>query len=367
MTWLYTYFILISFTTAWILTRAMRSLALQWRFLDHPADRKIHVRPTPMMGGVALWLTFFGILWSHQLGACLLAKNIVAFSWVPPEILSHLNGILRQTPKLALITLGGTVLAAVGLYDDRFHISPKTKLLWQIGVAVLIVLGGIRLHLFLNNPWAAGILSVLWLVALINAFNLLDNMDGLSAGVALIAAALFAGIAVESGQFFLATSLLIVCGMLAGFLCFNFHPASIFMGDCGSQLLGYLMAVFTILETFYSPRFPTHFPVLMPLLILAVPLYDTSSVIVLRTWRRESIFKADKRHFSHRLNALGMNVRGTVLFIYLVTLTLGLSAPLLPFLSPRGAWVLFLQAISILTVIALLEYFGERKLEGKKS
>lgn len=366
MIFFYLYFFFACFICSFALTWLMRRWAVALKFLDHPAERKIHSRPMPMMGGVALFLAFFGVVWAHLLAAFLVKTGILSFPWLPPEIISHLGGVMRQIPKTALITLGGAAIAGVGLYDDRFHITPKTKFIFQLAVAILVVVGGIHLKLFLHSAWLAGIISVLWLVTLMNAFNLLDNMDGLSAGVAWIAATLFAGIAISTGQYFLASSLMAISGMLAGFLLFNFPPASIFMGDCGSQLIGYLMGVFTILQTFYSPRFPTHFPVLMPLLILAVPLYDTASVIVIRTLKGESIFRADKRHFSHRLHALGMSIPGTVLFIYLVTLALGLSAPLLPFVSAPGALVVFLQALAIIAIIAILETFGKIKLEGKK-
>lgn len=365
MKWIYLYFFCISLGVSFCFTGLARRLAAPLGFLDTPSERKIHAVPMPMLGGVAIFFSFFVVVWAHLAGTWLVLKGIWAPEFLPREILAHTGGALRQIPKLAWITAGGTLIAAAGLIDDRFHLTPRAKLFWQFLTAILVVAGGIRLNLFMENPWLTGLVSVFWLVTLMNAFNLLDNMDGLSAGVALIASLLFAGIAIHSGQYFLASSLLVLGGTLAGFLFFNFPPASIFMGDCGSQLIGYLVGVLTILETFYSRRFPTHFPVLMPLLILAVPLYDTASVIVIRTLKGESILRADKRHFSHRLHALGMSLRGTVLFIYLVTLSLGLGAVLLPFLSVGGALLLFLQALCVIAVIALLEFFGSRKLKEK--
>jgi len=319
-----------------------------------------------MMGGVSLLFSFFLVLWVHLLGLILLEKGILSFTFLPIEILSHIKGALGQVPKIFVITIGGFLIAAVGLYDDRYHIQPQTKMVWQTGIAFLIAFSGIRLSLFTDNIYISIVVTVFWLVLLMNAFNLLDNMDGLSAGVALISCLFFAFVAILTKQTFLTISMLTLAGTLAGFLIFNFYPAKIFMGDCGSQFIGYLIGTFTILETFYQPEFQTYFPILMPLFILAVPLYDTASVIVVRLKNRESIFKADCRHFSHRLQALGMSLPGTVLFIYVVAISLGLVSPILPFVSTLGAILLLIQMLCVLFIIAGLEYFGEKKLKKSK-
>lgn len=315
-----------------------------------------------MMGGVALIVSFFGILWLHMgvLAGASAAGGLPSF--IPWQIQVHVDGAVRQIPKLLVLTAGGLAIGAMGLIDDRISITPKTKFVWQTVIALGVALGGIRLGLFINMEFIRIVISALWLILLMNSFNLLDNMDGLSAGVGLVASLLFLTVALATGQYFLSLSLLLICGTLAGFLILNFHPAKIFMGDCGSQFLGYLIGVFTILQTFYQPEAPTIFPVLMPLIILAVPLYDTASVIVIRTRNGESIFKADTRHFSHRIKALGMSSRGTVLFLYLVTLSIGLAAPVLPSVSAVGAILLLIQAGTVITIVALLEYYGGKLL-----
>lgn len=361
MSGVYAYFFLVGLSVSLLLTFIVRKIALKFHFLDHPSKRKVHKKPIPMMGGVAIFLTFFGLIWVHILGLHLFQNSVT--SMLPSALGAHLSGALAKIPQLSWITLGGVLIAAVGLYDDRYSITPKTKFVFQILVAALVVWGGIRLSIFVDNIYITSFISILWLVLLMNSFNLLDNMDGLSAGIALIASALFAFVALLTHQYFLSISLLILCGTCAGFLFFNFHPATLFMGDCGSQLIGYLMGVFTILETFYQPLFPTAFPILMPLIILAVPLYDTASVIVIRLLQGEPIFKADKRHFSHRIRALGMTTKGAVLFIYLVTLALGLGAPVLPYVSAKGGVVVLLQTICMITIVAILETFGGKKLK----
>lgn len=363
MNLIYTYFFLIAFGSSLFLTDQFRSLAQRLNFLDHPSvKRKIHKKPIPLMGGCSIAVTVFGLIWLHLFVLSQWGEQI---SLIPAALSQHISGALEQWKKLFVITLGGIAIALVGLYDDRYSLSPKKKLLFQVIIALVVSSLGIRLSLFVDSTVFQILVSAFWIILLVNAFNLLDNMDGLSAGVGLIASLLFAIVAIKTDQYFLGVILSLLCGSLAGFLIWNFNPAKIFMGDCGSQLIGYLIAVFTILETFYTPESKTFSPILMPLFILAVPLYDTASVIVIRLKNRESIFKADTRHFSHRIKALGMSTKGTVLFLYLVTLTLGLGAPLLPFISIKGGIYLFFQALCALSVIAILEYYGGKKLSKK--
>lgn len=362
MNWIYLYFFLLAFAVCLGLTALIRKTALKINFLDHPSDsRKIHQQPVPLMGGLALYLGFFGILWGHFLILKLFGGE---FSFVPEVLVGHITGAIQQIPKLMVISIGATLLVILGLIDDKWGISPKTKLAWQSGAALFVAANGIQLSLFLENKLYTLLLSAFWIVLLTNSFNLLDNMDGLSAGIALIASLLFVAVAIFTKQYFLGISLSLLAGTLGGYLVWNFHPAKIFMGDSGSQLIGYLIAVLTLLETFYFKDFKVPYPVFMPLFILAVPIYDTASVILIRFKNGDSIFKADTRHFSHRIKALGMSTKGTVLFLYLVTLALGLAAPVLPFVTNSGAICLFIQGLCTLSVIAILEYFGEKKLKA---
>jgi len=146
---------------------------------------------------------------------------------------------------------------------------------------------------------------------------------------------------------------------LLGFLFFNFPPAKIFMGDCGSMFIGYIISVITILGTYYRPGAPTLFPVVIPLLVLTVPIFDVLSVIFIRWVHKKPIFQPDKNHFSHRLVDMGMNIRTAVLFLYLLTFCVGLPSVLLPQLSLVGVVIIFLQAVGIMGVIAVLEYYGK--------
>jgi UDP-GlcNAc:undecaprenyl-phosphate GlcNAc-1-phosphate transferase len=184
-------------------------------------------------------------------------------------------------------------------------------------------------------------------------------MDGLCAGVALFAGSIFTAVALQTGQHFVALMLLVYLGMLAGFLVFNFPPASIFMGDAGSMFVGYILAVLTVLFTFLQPQEPSH-RILTPVLILALPLFDMIYVSFLRLYSGSGLFKGDHNHVSHRLVSLGMTPRNAVLTIYLMTFCTGLAAVMLRQMDAEGAMCAVAQVICFLVLIFLVEGAGRR-------
>jgi UDP-GlcNAc:undecaprenyl-phosphate GlcNAc-1-phosphate transferase len=255
----------------------------------------------------------------------------------------------------------------LGLADDRRGLDWRLRLGVQTAVALTLVCLGWRLSLFLDVPWLTGALSVLWIVGLVNSFNMLDNMDGLSAGVAAIAAAMLAVVMLTTPrpdnnqpQLFVAGLLLVIVGSLLGFLWHNRPPARLFMGDAGSYLVGYLLAMATLTATFAGGHLPKH-AILAPLCVLAVPLYDTASVVWIRLRSGRSPFVGDKSHFSHRLVELGMTRPQAVLTIYLTTATCGLGALLLHQVDTAGAVVVLLLVACILLIVAILETVGRRR------
>jgi UDP-GlcNAc:undecaprenyl-phosphate GlcNAc-1-phosphate transferase len=270
---------------------------------------------------------------------------------------------LASQTKLALtLVVAAGLLHVMGLMDDKHHLGPKLKLVLQFTAAILLAgVGGVRFDFFIPNVWLTTILSVLWIVVIINAFNFLDNMDGLSAGVAVICAAMTLGAAWNSGQVFVSSLLIILIGALCGFLVFNFAPAKIFMGDAGSLLVGLLLATATIRTTYYQQNSSeaAWYNTLMPLIVLAVPLYDFLSVTILRLLQGKSPFIGDKQHFSHRLVSRGMTRRQAVLTIYLATACTGLGATVLHQLSSTGVILVFVQTLLILLIIAILEHPGK--------
>jgi UDP-GlcNAc:undecaprenyl-phosphate GlcNAc-1-phosphate transferase len=336
--------------------------------VDRPGHRKIHSTPMPTSGGLAIWL---GIVLPLALGqVAIWGLSQFAANHLPESVAVHLPGLLHQSGKLWELLAGGTVLMLLGLADDRRGLDWRLRLGVQTAVAIVLVLLGWRMSLFLdwlNMPWIAGALSVVWIVGLVNSFNMLDNMDALSAGVAAIAAAMLAAMTLltprpdnNQPQLFVAGFLLVIFGSLVGFLWHNRPPARLFMGDAGSYLIGYLLAMATLTATFAGGKLPKH-AILGPLCVLAVPLYDTATVVLIRLRSGRSPFVGDKSHFSHRLVELGLSKPRAVLTIYLATATCGLGALLLRQVDQFGAAVVLLMVACTLTLVAILETVGRHK------
>ncbi len=363
-----------SMIVCWTAAFAVRRWGPRFGLVDRPGERKIHAKPMPTSGGLAIWLGIVLTLLAAQLVAWTVAASQPRpdMNSLPSErfiviAAQYAPGILHQSGKLWELLAGGTVLMILGLIDDRRGLDWKIRIGIQSLVAILMVLSGWRLSLFLDMPWLTGTLSVLWIVGLVNSFNMLDNMDGLSAGVGAIAAAMFAAAMLltprpdnNQPQLFIAGLLLVVTGSLLGFLWHNRPPARLFMGDAGSYLVGYLLAMATLTATFAGGSLPKY-AILAPLCVLAVPLYDTASVVLIRLQSGRSPFVGDKSHFSHRLVELGMTKSQAVLTIYLATATCGLGALLLHKLNTAGAMVVMLMVVCTLALVAVLETAGRRR------
>jgi UDP-GlcNAc:undecaprenyl-phosphate GlcNAc-1-phosphate transferase len=363
MVWLVLGLGAMSFVLSWLATAAMKHLAPRLGFVDKPGHRKIHRAPIPLGGGVAIFLGF---------AVPMLLVTEVLVTGIPAEG-SPMNaspraqyeaalagGVKRQRP-LALSILGAAlVLHVTGIVDDRKALGPYPKLAIQLAVTAALVVSFQSLRVLTALGTAPSIvLTVLWITAITNAFNFLDNMDGLSAGVAAVCTTAFLAAALSIQQWFVAGSLALLLGALIGFLCFNFPPASIFMGDAGSLVVGFLLGVLTV-RTTYLPQGEAlgagWYAVFMPVIVLAVPLYDLVVVSIIRIARGKSPFVGDTNHFSHRLVARGMSKRTAVLCIYLVTAATAIAAIILPHAgSSFVAVLIFAQTILILGVVALLE------------
>lgn len=359
--WIHLYTFIFSLFLSLLLTSLARRIALRLGIVDQPAGRKIHLVPKPLLGGIAIYLSFILTILINMAIVHMVIKNPAFTSFLPASIVSNLKGAPVVGTKLWVILAGGTIMILLGLLDDIRNIRFKVKLIVQIASAFLLIGAGIRISIFFPNTFFSSLITLIWVVGITNAFNLLDNMDGLSAGVAIIATILFAITALQQGQLFVCTILIAFAGSLAGFLRYNFHPAKIFMGDTGSLFIGYTLASLTVLNTFYSEGSPTLFPIIMPVLILGIPIFDTLSVICLRLKHGESIFKADNRHFSHRLVSLGLTQRQAVLLVYLVTFCVGINATLLRNVQVWGALIILLQAIGIFGIIIALELAARKK------
>ena len=244
----------------------------------------------------------------------------------------------------------------VGLIDDRKGLGPWLKLAVQIAVcACVAIFFDVRLLKAQNTAWSI-VVTTIWLVAITNSFNFLDNMDGLCAGVAVICGCVLLAAAWNVHQYFVAAWLCLMVGAVAGFLPHNFFPAKIFMGDAGALVIGYLLGVVSCLATYLpSGQYPLY-EYFAPVVLMAVPLYDTISVMVIRISVRSNPMVGDRRHFSHRLVKRGMSVPRAVVTIYVCTGATAVSALLLTHVTSAPAAVLvFLQTLAILLVIALFE------------
>jgi UDP-GlcNAc:undecaprenyl-phosphate/decaprenyl-phosphate GlcNAc-1-phosphate transferase len=310
-----------SFCLALILTPLVRALARRYGFVAQPKTDRWHKKPTAMLGGIAIWLSVI--------------ITLLAFS-------------LRTTYGRQIL-LASTFLFLVGLVDDLLHIKPYQKLIGQILGSAFVVYYGLSL------PWTGSVLlnmalAIFWLIGITNAINLLDNMDGLASGIAVVAAGFLALSFVNSGQFTEALALLVFAAGLLGFLVYNFNPASIFMGDCGSMFVGFFLASSALMHV-SGGRSRSFLPVLaVPILVLFIPIFDTTFVTVLRKLSGRAASQGGRDHTSHRLVALGMSERRAVLMLYGFAALSGLLA----IVVQRARLDVSLAAIAGFTIVLTL-------------
>jgi len=288
-------------------TPVMRRVAFRLGIVDLPAARKVHARPMPLLGGVAIYVAFIATL--AILGDRAYVREVVG------------------------IFAGATLCSFVGAWDDRSSLRPRAKLLVQVLASVILVLSGVSIQL----PWLGPlniIVTIIWVVGITNAMNLLDNMDGLCGGTAMIAATFFLLLAATEGQYLVGALAAAVVGACVGFLVYNFNPASVFMGDSGALFLGFVLAALGI-----KLRFMTLSPSvswLIPVVVLGLPVFDTTLVTVSRLRRGlNPLTTPGKDHLSHRLVARGMSHREAVLVLYLVSGAFGVVGMFLTQASAR--------------------------------
>jgi len=328
-------------------------------FAAHPAEDRFHDSVVPLGGGAAIFWTVALVI---SAGAIIVNFFVAQdrLPWLGQAVTIHAEGFLSRLDELSVMMVCLLALHLLGLWDDRKHLGPVFKLAVQFVVAgAAAYFGDIRVELFIESRIITSAMSAFWIVLIINAFNFLDNMDGLSAGVAVIASAVLFSAAALSGQLFIGALALVFIGAMLGFLVFNFPPAKIFMGDAGSLVVGFLVATLTLRTTYYDQaQGGGLYVVLMPLVVMAVPLYDFVSVTMLRISQGKSPFVGDTQHFSHRLKRRGLSDTQTVLTLYLATLCTGLSAIFLYRANLVEAILIFAQTIMILVIIAIMEATG---------
>ncbi|MCD6310392.1 MAG: undecaprenyl/decaprenyl-phosphate alpha-N-acetylglucosaminyl 1-phosphate transferase, partial [Candidatus Eremiobacteraeota bacterium] len=304
--WVYPVAFFLALALVLLLTPLVIRLAIKTGALDQPDSRKVHTRPIPRLGGTAIFFSFFTILF-----------GILAY-------LKFIKGIeLKGIENLTAIFISSSILFTIGLIDDFKGLTPRAKLAFQVIAALILIQQGIGIT-FLRQPsgglvylpaWLAIVLSLLWLVIVTNALNLMDGLDGLLAGISVITGFIFLVASVIKGQVLVALMMAIIMGTCLGFLKYNFNPARIFMGDSGSLFLGLLFATVAVMGGLKSTA---TISLIFPVLIMAVPLLDTTLAIFRRIKKRRPIFQADKEHIHHQLLSHGWSQAGAVLLIYIV-------------------------------------------------
>ncbi len=322
----------------------------------HPAADRYHRTIIPLGGGIAIFATlvFFILVGAAAMKLVLIPGR---FAWLAERANIDPADFSGKVGQLSVMLLAAFTLFVLGLWDDIRRLGPFFKLAVQFAVAIVAAaFADIRVEFFIENRMITSLFSAFWIVLIVNAFNFLDNMDGLSAGIAAIAGSILLTAAAISGQIFVGGLALVFVGALLGFLVFNFPPAKIFMGDAGSMVVGFFVAVLTLRTTYYHEALSGRwYPVLMPLVVMAVPLYDFLSVTILRVSQGKSPFVGDTQHFSHRLRKRGLSDTQTVLTLYLATLCTGLGAIFLYQVNLASAILIFVQTVMVLSIIAVLE------------
>lgn len=357
-----------SLIISWFVVGWVRSHASRLGLMDLPNERKVHTVPIPRGGGIGISL---GVILTFALGIAgvwllqLLHRQgaIEGGGVIPSSVLVHVDGLMSRLPGFLVLLVGGVLLTCLGALDDLRGLPWQLRLAVEFGVAAFVVITlDLQLTAFLEYRFITMALSVFWIVLLINSFNMLDNMDALSSGIAAIVCVMLTTMLFTSGnatqgqpQLFVMAMLLALLGGLVGFLRYNWPPATIFMGDAGSYFIGYWIAITTLLATYVDAQGETPQAIFAPLCLLAIPLYDTASVIWIRLREGRSPFKADRRHFSHRLLDLGLTKTQAVWTIYIASITCSLGALLLPRTDKLGTLFVLLIVISMLMMLSMLE------------
>lgn len=304
--------------------------------MDDPGRRKIHEEAVPLAGGLAVAT---GLVLPTVIAAVFLwlhgpteRSRIVSPGSHATATVQTLDGnsgfLLRYGLNKRALELGGILAGALGMLalgwlDDQFELSPAKKFTGQVLVALLVAASGLRITLFVPSPLFHYAITLLWILTVVNAFNFMDNMNGLCAGVGAIGAGWFATVAAVEGQYLVALMAFLTLGALLGFLPYNFPRARAFLGDAGSHLVGYLLAVLAILPHFYTRAHPHRWAVLTPLLVLALPLGDLAWVVILRWRKGQPFYVGDTNHLSHRLVQRGLSRTQAVVLIWVLAAATG--------------------------------------------
>ncbi len=318
----YLLLLMVSFLIAYAVTPAAKKLAVKLGAIDMPGEsRRIHSRPTPRMGGLAIYIAF----------------TVSALIFMPLD------------KKMIGLLLGSSIIAALGIADDMKGLSAATKMAGQIVAAAVLMGFGFRIE-WLTTPmggmmylsWLSIPATIFWVVGITNTFNLIDGLDGLAAGIAAISSAAMFITALMNGRTLAAMLLLMVAGSALGFLPYNFNPAKIFMGDTGSLFLGFVLSAISIQGTIKGA---TAIAIVIPVLAMGLPIFDTAIAIVRRAKNGMPIMQPDRGHLHHRLLDMGFTQRQVVVILYIISAILGMVAIAVTEINPPWSFILVLAVL----------------------
>lgn len=332
-----TYYIialLISFLITYLLVPVNIRISNKWNLVDHPQQRKIHTVTTPIAGGLS-----FGI-------------SIILIQLIMYFVFSEFGS------QLLFLTVGGSLMLLLGFLDDKTKVTAKYKLIIQITIITFIYFSGFNIQL-LTNPFGRTIVlgyfsfpvTILWFLLVVNAFNLIDGMDGLASGIATIVAMVLLAVGILKSNTIIIFSSITLIGANLAFLKYNFYPAKIFMGDTGSLFLGFNIAAISIIGKGEFKGI-TSMTLLVPIIALAIPIMDTTLAIFRRVNKKKHIFRADKEHIHHKLHEIGLSQKSIALICYFLTLLFGLIAFGFSYSSKKVLLLILLLLLFILILIA---------------
>lgn len=360
MNWLFIYLLifLCSLFFTIILTPVVKKIAVSIDLVDIPSRQKhkTHAKVIPLMGGGAMCSAWLITILVGFLAALILESDILRY------ITGDISGIFITQKRIAIIVMGAVFMTLLGFFDDKKAMRARVKFLWQFIIAAFVVtFAQIKISLFLDSEIITWCITVFWILLIVNAINFFDNMDGLAAGIAAIAFFFFMVIAIIFKHYFIASFSAAGIGTSIGFWFFNKAPAKIFMGDSGSHFLGYTLAIAGALTTYYQQGITqTQLAVLIPLFVLAIPLFDLFSVIVIRTKIKKPIYIGDNNHISHRFNKMGMEKKIAVICVHLLAIIISLSVLPLLWGDILTAMLCLIQACILLLLISILQYSAKK-------
>ena len=335
---------ILSFIFATVLTPLVTLFAKRFKLVDNPSARKIHLMPTPRIGGIAIFLACI-----MGLSSCLLYQTLIPC-------------MLVRDAQVLWLAVGAVIVFGLGLIDDIWRLGYLSKFVFQILAGIIAYYGGIRIELLTFLPQHSLVqiglslpMTVLWVVLVINAFNLIDGLDGLAAGVGFLVCMVLLILSVLGDRFVPATILAAMAGSLLGFLIFNSNPASIFMGDSGSYFIGFVIAVVSMMGSFKGQAAAS---ILIPMIALGLPLMETIWSAMRRFIYGQKLFSPDRDHFHHRLMALGLTQQRAVWILYGITVLMGCVSIAMVYTNDnKTAFLLLLFAAGVIVGMQKLGYF----------